>query len=449
MVSDVPPLRVLVLALGTRGDVQPYVALCRGLIEAGHEAVLGAPSGFRDLAEPHGVPLLPVGDEMLQLMQQAMPQMSGPREAGRLIRQMTAAMKVSLQQQWEAARAFAPTLVVAHPKALGGLHIAEHLDVPFVVSLPLPFLTPTEAFPIPFLTRTLSGRVNRWTYQLNRFPAVAYGAMINQFRTETLGLRRMSRISSYLVTADGSPVPVLYCYSRHVLPVPTDFPPHAHVTGYWFLDAAEDWTPPGRLARFLDPDPRTRQDPVVYIGFGSMGFGRDAAQRGEQIVRAVHQAGVRAVVARGWGGVDTARDGSPLTSDRVLTIDAAPHSWLFDRVDAVVHHGGAGSTAAGLRASRPSLVCPFLGDQPFWGQRVAQLGAGPEPLPHRALTADRLAERLTALVHEPRYAHRAQELGERLRDEDGVGNAVAALVGIHRDHHAGRGHRRPSGSGRG
>jgi sterol 3beta-glucosyltransferase len=202
-----------------------------------------------------------------------------------------------------------------------------------------------------------------------------------------------------------------------VVPVPEDYPAHANVTGYWFLDEPETWHPPTELVDFL-----AAGDPPVYIGFGSMGFGKHAQTRGQIVVGAVEKARVRAVVATGWGGleVDSSHDG-------VHVVEAVPHAWLFPRTVGVVHHGGAGTTAAGLLAARPTLVCPVLGDQGFWAQRVKDLGVGPAPLPVRRLGVDELADRLTMLEQEASYRRRAQAISEELRLEDGVANAVGIL----------------------
>lgn len=411
-------MRVLILTFGTRGDVQPYVALAAGLRAAGHEAGICTAEGFRELVTGAGVPYLHMSNDMLELMQGGMPTMAGPADALRLIRRMTAAMRSALQEQWEAAQAFGPDLILYHPKVLGGLHIAERLWVPAVASLPLPFLTPNRAYPIPVIGRwPLRGAANRWSYQLNRFTAVGYGGMINSFRRRTLALPPLSRWTDYRRAGDGRPVPTLYAYSPSVVPVPADYPPHVHVTGYWFLPGSATWEPPATLRDFL-----AAGEPPVYLGFGSMGFGKHAAARGRMVVDAVRAAGVRAVVATGWGGL--AMDGS---STDVHVVDEVPHDWLFPRTAAVVHHGGAGTTAAGLRAGRPTLVCPVLGDQGFWAERVRQLGAGPPPLPTRRLSTERLADRLRQLTEDPGYRDQAQTLGRRLRDEDGVGNAIQVL----------------------
>jgi len=252
---------------------------------------------------------------------------------------------------------------------------------------------------------------------------VLYGGMVDEFR-RGLGLHPAGRLADPLRNPDGSPVQVLYPYSRHLVPVPADYPASAHVTGYWFLRHGADdvWEPPARLQEFL-----AAGDPPVYVGFGSMGFGRGAVQRRAAVLDALRAHGLRGVVATGWGGIAPGE----ASSDDVLVIEGAPHDWLFDRVRAVVHHGGAGSTAAGLRAGRPTLVVPFLGDQPFWGSRVHGVGAGPAPLPARRL-ARGLPERLGDLVGTPSYATRAAEVGAAIRAEDGTGAGVRVLEQVAR-----------------
>lgn len=412
-------MKVLIFTFGTRGDIEPFAALAERIAREGHTAVLAAPEAYRSaVSEPAG--FLPMATGMDEVMRAGMTSMSGPSQALGLARRMTAAMRTSLDEQWDAAQQVEPTVIVSHPKALGGLHVAERLGIPMVASLPLPFLTPTEAFPIPFVAGSFPRRWNRASYQFNRFSAIAYGGMVNRFRREKLGLPRMSRVSDYLHAADGSPVPVLYPFSRHVVPTPADYPASAHVTGYWFRDdPVPEPAPSSELQEFL-----AAGEPPIYVGFGSMGFGRGAETRGRMVMEAVHEAGVRAVVSTGWGALH-----AESTAD-VMVVDELPHRWLFPRVAAVVHHGGSGTTAAGLRAGRPTLVCPVLGDQPFWGRRVHELGAGPEPLPLRRATPAALADRMRRLVSDPGYADSASRIGTAIGQEDGTGRALEALLAL-------------------
>lgn len=408
-------MRALIITFGTRGDVEPYLALAERLQREGHEAILCAPETYRAEAVQSGIGFEPAATRMHDLVRDGMS--AGPMDVARAALQMTAAMRASLVEQWDAAQQVEPTIILSHPKALGGLHIAERLAVPFVASLPLPFLTPTGEFPIPFLAGHHSERWNRTTYQFNRFTAIAYGGMINRFRTKRLGLARESRFSDFL-HRDGSVVPVLYPVSSWVVPRPHDYPDSAHLTGYWFREQSTAALPDD-VSAFL-----SQSGPVIYAGFGSMGFGTHAADRGRMVLNAVRAAGARAIVARGWGGLEAEQD------EDLLVVDEVPHELLFPRVSAVVHHGGSGTTAAGLRAGRPTLICPVLGDQPFWGQRVRALGAGPEPLPLKKMRANSLAERLIDLVGNTAYAERAAAVGEQISKEDGTGRAVQILKEI-------------------
>lgn len=410
-------MRVLIFTFGTRGDVEPYAALADRLTAHGHTAVLAAPEAYRESLAP-GVEFRPMATEMDRVMRAGMARLRGPSEGVKLAGQMLAAMRISLVEQWEIAKDVGPTIIVAHPKALGGLHIGERLGVPCVASLPLPFLTPTTAFPIPFIGRPLPGPVNRTTYQFNRFTALAYGGMINTFRRDTLALPRMSRFSDYLTTRDGRAVHALYPFSPHVVPVPRDYPATSHITGYWFDENAAGWEPPIALSQFLE------DGPAIYVGFGSMGFGGRASERGRAVARALADAAVRAVVSTGWGSL--AIDPTP----DVFPVNDVPHRWLFPRVEAVVHHGGSGTTAAGLRAGKPTLVCPILGDQPFWGRRMHDLGVGPRPLPLRSATPQSLSQRITELVSTDSFAANAATVASSIADEDGPANAIEVLEAI-------------------
>ena len=180
-----------------------------------------------------------------------------------------------------------------------------------------------------------------------------------------LALPPLQRFADQLVTRASAPIPVLYPYSPQLLPVPADFPPRVHVTGAWFLEPTTPWEPPASLAVFLEAGP-----PPVYVGFGSTG-GRGGQRRAQLMLGALAQTGQRGVLARGWGGL-----GPDTLPDTVYLLDEAPHDWLFPRMAAVVHHGGSGTTAAGLRAGKPTVICPAFGDQPFWGRLVQRGAAG-------------------------------------------------------------------------
>jgi UDP:flavonoid glycosyltransferase YjiC (YdhE family) len=213
--------------------------------------------------------------------------------------------------------------------------------------------------------------------------------------------------------------PILYGYSPAVIPRPTDWDGQMHVTGYWFLDPADEWTPPANLLEFLQAG-----SPPVFIGFGSMST-RNPGETTDLILRALARTGQRAILLSGWGGLHNSD-----LPDTAFMVDAIPYSWLFPRVAAVVHHGGAGTTSAGLRAGVPSIIIPFFADQPFWGRRVAELGVGPAPIPRKQLTADRLAQAIQTAVTDEAMRQRAAELGAKIRAEDGIARAVEVVAQV-------------------
>lgn len=408
-------MRALILTFGTKGDIEPYIALAAELDAAGHEATIGTAEGFEADVRELGVNFVSSNTRMLELVQSALPTMAGPSDLVKTLKAMTESMREAFDDQLRAVRSTRPDIIVYHPKCLGAPHLAEYLGIPAVLSIPLPFYTRTSAYPIPFIPESMGAGLNRISYELRRASSLMYGGMINDFRHQ-LGLRALSRWADPLLNPDGSPVEILYPYSRHVVPVPTDYPPTAHVTGYWFTGRGARWKPPPELSEFLG-----RGEPPLYIGFGSMGFGKGAHERGAAITSAVKSLDVRAIVATGWGGVMI--DGT----DDVLVVEGAPHDWLFPRVSAVVHHGGAGTTGVGLASGRPTLVCPFLGDQSFWANRVYELGAGPLPLPRSEITADSLAERITDLLTTRSYRDTSAHLAKQISTEDGPRRAVEIL----------------------
>jgi UDP:flavonoid glycosyltransferase YjiC (YdhE family) len=207
----------------------------------------------------------------------------------------------------------------------------------------------------------------------------------------------------------------MYGFSPSVVPRPMDWGESVHVTGYWFLEPSCDWQPARELKRFLSDGP-----PPVYVGFGSM-VGECAHETMDIILQALEMSGQRGILATGWGGIGNTSRRLP---DHVFVIDAVPHAWLFPQMAAVVHHGGGGTTAEGLRSGVPSIVIPYVVDQFFWGERVAQLGAGPTPLPRTELTPQRLAQRINEALSSDPMRECARILGEKISREDGVERAV-------------------------
>jgi sterol 3beta-glucosyltransferase len=281
-----------------------------------------------------------------------------------------------------------------------------------------PIYVPTSRFPaMGFPELPLGPGYRRLTYQLIRQILLMMSRRVRKWRKQN-GLAPRSP-GSRMRLPDGRPIPALHGFSRHMIPRPDDWPDNAIVTGYWFLDQAEDWNPPRSLTEFLSGG-----EPPVYFGFGSI-FGRDPKRVTRIILEAVRRTGVRAILAQGWGGLEPGDTARP---ESVMFIEAAPHGWLFPQVDAVAHHGGCGTTAAGLLAGKPSILCPFFGDQPFWGRHVQRLGVGPPPIPQKRLTVESLCHAIDTVKSDSTMRENAAALGRRIRKEDGTSNAVTFIT---------------------
>jgi sterol 3beta-glucosyltransferase len=419
-------MKALLMTMGTRGDVQPFVALALELRAAGHDALLVAPHRYASFAGEHGVPNACVDDGPLRLMDD--PGQAGVIEGGLRARiaqvRTMPAMFTRLLDDCAAVIRQSPgadaDVVVHNGQILAGQHVAEALGVPAVLAVPLPMYIPTRAFPWPgvALPTWLPAALNRATYLGMKAPAAMFGTVVDRWRTRDLGLPRRPGRHDPTRRPDGGPAPILHAFSPHLIPPPADWPDHVTTTGFWYLPPSQ-LPLPDRVESFLNDGP-----PPVYVGFGSM-VGRDPGRTTAAVLAATRRSGVRLVIGTGWDGLtgDTAHD-------QVLVVDDVDHQRFFPRTAAVVHHGGAGTTATAFAAGRPQVVCPFTADQPFWARLAHHHGVAPPPLPQSQLDAHRLAASLTTAVTDPAIPHQARDVAERLATEDGVSRAVAALEGV-------------------
>ena len=276
--------------------------------------------------------------------------------------------------------------------------------------------SPSQAFPHPLANIQASNvdasMTNYLSYVLvDMLTWQGLGDLINKFRVYTLGLEPIGLVSAPAMLMRMR-IPHTYCWSPALIPKPADWGNHISISGFFFLNLASNFTPDADLARFLDSGP-----PPVYIGFGSIVIDDPNAMT-DLIFEAVRKTGQRALVSKGWGGLGSDEMAAP---DGVYMLGNVPHDWLFQKVSAVVHHGGAGTTAAGIAAGKPTVIVPFFGDQPFWGAMVHKAGAGPEPIPHKKLNADNLAAAITEALT-PASKERAKELRDKISQEKGTDN---------------------------
>ncbi len=405
--------RVAISTIGTQGDVQPYLALAVALRERGYQVVVGAPADFEELTKSLGVEFYSLGSNIRSFLQQshfedAMSDnllVSVPA----LLQQGQKIVEQAARLSWEMAQG--ADAIILNMNTSFAIDIGEALDVPAIMTALQP-LNSTADFPNVAYDGPDFGRAFNWlSHAATIVQQAYYDFPRNRLRRELMGLAPRKK-GGFFTDTHGNKLVTLYAYSPTVSPRPRDWPKTAIVTGYWPLSDQTNWQPSAHFRQFL-----LKGEAPVYLGFGSMPFG---AQRNTEILReAVARWGGRVVVARGWGGIDP--DNLP---PNIYAISKAPHDKLFHYVKAVIHHGGAGTTAAGLYAGKPTFVLPQAVDQPYWGRRVHELGCGPEPVRLRKLTPDILARALHDLSTRASYAEAARGIGKKMALEDGPAKAI-------------------------
>lgn len=410
-----PFKKITVVTTGSRGDVQPYIALALSLAQAGHSVTFAGNINFESLAKAHGLHFAPIQIDSAKFVQE--PHAQNWLESANLP-----------QLVWNTYRVVGPTLkqiladsvaacegaelIIYHAYTLPMLfYVGKQLKIPTIAANLYPM--PTRDFPALQVNRSeLGSQINRLTHRVEQqITWQLYRPVINHYWQ---GPGRIPFSGPYPQQLQERQL-ILCCYSNVVLPRPADWPDHIQATGYWHLPPEPNWQPSAALSDFLATGPRP-----VYIGFGSMGNPQKARQTTEIVLEALRLSGHRGVLAAGWSGL-----GKGMTlPENAFVLDSAPHTWLFPRMAAIVHHGGVGTTGSGLWAGVPNVVVPHFGDQPFWGERVYQLGCGPQPIPRPELTAGRLAQAIGQATADPAMHQKAALIGCQLQAEDGRQRAL-------------------------
>ncbi|KAI4726099.1 UDP-Glycosyltransferase/glycogen phosphorylase [Aureobasidium sp. EXF-10728] len=414
-------LRITCLTIGSRGDVQPYIALCKGLLAEGHRPKIASHAEFGDWVRSHGIDFAPVEGNPAELMALCVDHgMFTPSFLYETNQKFWPFVRGLLKTAWAACQD--SDLLIESPSAMAGIHIAEALGIPYFRAFTMPW-TRTRAYPHAFgmQKNRMGGAYNYMTYVLfeNIFWK-ATSSTINKWRKEDLGLK-----ATNMEKMQQDKVPFFYNFSPSVVVPPLDFGEWIRVTGYWFLDEADNFTPQKELLEFIKKA-RTEKAKLVYIGFGSVVV-PDPKQLTLDIIAAVKKADVRCILSKGWSDRMDKKDAKALEvplPDFMFQIASAPHDWLFRQVDAAVHHGGAGTTGASLRAGIPTIIKPFFGDQFFFGSKVQDLGVGRKVL---TVTENALGKAIWIATHDSRMIEKARVLGEQIRSENGVGTVIKAI----------------------
>lgn len=412
-------MRVLLLGMGSRGDVEPMLAFGCRLQQAGYAVSLAAASDFRELVSSRGLDFEPfsfdvqagatsdlgrrwLGGSSANQQREAFLM----RQVVRHIAEPLADDLLRLVDRADAFVASAMTFEAMEP-------LARRMGKPLVHAMFQPTWPtahgPSSTFALRPHGDSLLNSAWSWGAAFAAWDVLRSPGGVMRRRL------RMPRATFREYVAAARRTPTVLAASRQVVPAASEWGGTVRQTGFWFGEPARDWEPPVRLAGFLDSG-----DPPLYLGFGSMATD-DPEGVMRTFVETVERLGRRGVISAGW-----ARLHSDDLPDSILAIGDVPHEWLFPRMAAVIHHGGAGTSAQAFRAGVPQVVVPHIADQPYWGRRVHDLGVGAAPIRRKDLSVDRLVD-AAHRVARPQVRSAASALGERVRAEDGVGEAVRLL----------------------
>jgi UDP:flavonoid glycosyltransferase YjiC (YdhE family) len=354
-------------------------ALAAGLKKHGHHVQLVAGDEFYSLVKDAGVEFSPLGINIQSAMNQE-------KDMFTLMERIKPNILNVLPKGTHA--------IVSTFMGVSTCSIARTRQIPFFYFVPFPSLA-TSQHPHPFFPPLPFGKAfNRWTYSI----------------TDGRVIKACPDASSLFL----EPRPTyLFPFSPSVYTKPLDWGGYTHVTGFWFLKRRGNWKPSRELMAFMDAGPKP-----IYVGFSSM-QPKDPIHMTSVILQALEQTGQRAVMVSGWGGLISSN-----LPTSVFLAESVPFDWLFPKIQAAIHHGGLGTTAAALSAGIPSVTIPFGLDQPFWARTLHQLGVAGKPLDPNRLTTALLVDTIGSVLNDQTMLQKAAQLGDRIRSEDGVETAV-------------------------
>ncbi len=414
-------MRVSIHTLGTRGDVQPYVALARRLVREGHSAVICTGESFRALVERDGVEFRRAASDLMAMLgtEEGRAVMQGgmkhPLRAMRYAREVVnPAFRESLDDFWDASQG--ADVILYHPKALAAPDMAQALGIPCVSVTPVPITYPVSEFPNMAIapTTNFGAALNRLSYAPMAKADAASIKEINDWRASR-GLPAR-KAGTYAYEIGGKPIPIVCPVSPALFEDVTSWIGRVYLPGFFYLDSAGE-APDPEIEAFLQAG-----DAPIAVSFSSMPL-RDPRAFAEALDGALQKTVNRAVLLTGNAEIDVP------PSARMLCVPAVPHALLFPRCKGIVHHGGVGTLAEALRSGVPQQIVPFAVDQPFWAHRMQKLGYAVMPMREKELSTGRLAQTFREMEN-PAYIESARRIRQRLLCEDGVGAAVRYIEGI-------------------
>lgn len=419
-------MKFLVLSQGTRGDVQPFIALARTLEARGHDVVLGAPLWVKELVEDRKICHVVLSDIERDLMADESVRIgfesnySGVR-GKKLILDVIRRYRVVSEKVISELSGFLDFKAdaVIHHATLPAHEVAEAIGAPSVPVCLEPSYVTTKQFPDPMLPLSIPRFLNSASYVLARKWAQALFKNTDKWRAEVLKLPHRQGHKNPFRQPNGTPSRVLQAFSKKILPPAVSYPKWVHTTGFWFLSNSKSWQPSTELIDFLGSNPAP-----IFLGFGSLASS-NPAKRENMLAEALDLARVPAVVVGGSGGLNISSD-----NRKIFSLQDAPYDWLFPRMSAIVHHGGSGTSAFALTAGRPQVVCPAIYGQSFNARQMHRLGVAKKPISQNELTAKSLANAITQSVTDERISACAKQMSRRIRSESGVVKAAEILESL-------------------
>jgi sterol 3beta-glucosyltransferase len=417
-------MKIAITTVGTRGDLQPYIALALGLKEAGHQVLIVSSKNEKTFVENYGLDFFSLSVDIQKLMDgdevQEMAKGSNPLKfivshlkGSKKLKQLMIDVQAEIWSACESA-----DVIIYHPGMPLGFFIAQEKKRISIMANPFPVIATKDYPSILFYTSPKFGKLwNTITHKIfeKLFWLLSKSAVVAFWNKSVK--TKMNFSASPIQQQIESGMPIINGYSNLLFNQSNDWPKNIHTTGNWVIEKEPNFVPPTDLVNFIADG-----EPPIYIGFGSMKDISSFEVTLDIIIKALEITNQRAVVALGWSNL-TYKHNIP---GNIFLVESIPHAWLFPKMKMVIHHGGAGTTAAGLRAGKPTIIIPHNADQPAWGQRVYELGVGAKPIKKINITAEKLASAIV-FVQQASIVANADKLGQELRKENGVASAVKII----------------------
>ncbi|WP_373600696.1 glycosyltransferase [Paraclostridium bifermentans] len=415
-------MRIAIFTLGTRGDVQPYIALAVEAIKRGHSAVICTGESFKDLIKSYNIEFSKADLDLMELLESKDGQDIFNNASKHIIKAIkyskeyiNPAYRKTLEQFYNCAKS--ADVIVYHPKALGAPDIAISLNIPCIHMPPVPIVYPVEEF--PNLAISYKGNfgsiINKLTYLPIKYAEASYIKEINDFRQKILKLPKR-KCGIYTYNVESKPIPLLYPVSKFIFEDVNSWSKKVYLSGFLFIDSANEQLS-DEIKKFI-----SNGNAPIIISFSSMPL-KNPLKFKEVLIKALKETNNRAIVLTGTSGMNFDN------ADNILSVKSAPHSLLFPLSKGIVHHGGVGTMATALKSGKPQLIMPFSVDQPFWANRLYKMGYALKPMYETNISINDLSQAFIDMDSSVNI-NRAISIKSKLDTENGNINAIKFIENI-------------------